>query len=285
MEILPSIILKTSRLDQSNCLEFEIFLSLLSFSIDYDPERSSINLSYRTIGKEMYDEQGFIKQFQEQIVRSCIQCQRNIAQNIMDCSLENGEKTFKKKDPRALREYDMSFLSNMRVFLVLIRTNAEYEEPSFIFHRFIYFPSTCFRIRCINQPFKLVSSPLTTYLTKKNVNRALWSGNGNNKQPSLMSGYICLDKSLRMLPIMENDPLANSVPLLGVWVFGLPTRVALEQPDDQLRFLSTTLQKFILNSAIQDNLYSLSNKTKSFLLALFSHDEHMHFYEVELVIS
>jgi hypothetical protein len=68
-----------------------------------------------------------------------------------------------------------------------------------------FFPNVEFRFYGI-RGLKIVSTPLSVRLTRE----------GGNQE--FTSGFVTLDSSKRVLPILCNDSHARRYPLVGIWV-------------------------------------------------------------------
>jgi hypothetical protein len=65
-------------------------------------------------------------------------------------------------------------------------------------------------------PIKLVASPLSRELTQ-------------GRSDKFRSGFLTMDSTRRLLPLLANDPSSLSFPLVGLWVSGVPREVCFNQ--------------------------------------------------------
>ena len=72
----------------------------------------------------------------------------------------------------------------------------------------ILYPAVSMQFTPIS-PLKLVSTPLSVRLTQ-------------NKREKFQAGYLTMDQSGRVLPLLPSDPLAYKYPIVGIWVTGVP---------------------------------------------------------------
>lgn len=192
-----------------------------------------------------------------------------------------------------LNPIDLIFLNNFRVFLY---TSNSKKKGRIGLTRLLYFPSLNFSIQMIQQPFKLVSTPLTHILTKKNpcnsgknssANSFITTSNssGRNKKTSIKFGFLTLDQNHRMCPLMASDPMALQVPLIGVWIFGINYP---KSGENEIKITSENyliwgiLAEFVKNQNLFEK-YAYDERRKNFFLACFSTEENPKFYEVELL--
>ena len=191
------------------------------FTIDYTYH----NVEHSDEAGSMFDDSEILYKFRNQLREASLNCTKELA------NLSPGSRTmdsitkFEGETGRevSFRANNLDFLHLMRIFFVLIRNSNKPRDKQLTFHKLIYFPNAAFKLNLIQQPFKLVGSPLTTYLTRKNSGEN--SSESKKRKSKTTFGFVSMDKNMRMLPIMPNDPLLDQVPLLGVWIFGLSTLV------------------------------------------------------------
>lgn len=172
----------------------------------------------------MFDDSEILYKFRNQLREASLHCMKELSNMSPGSGVTDSNNKFEGEVSRevSFKTNELDFLHLMRVFFVLIRNNNRPRDRQLTFHKLIYFPNATFKLNLIQQPFKLVGSPLTAYLTRKN---SVDGSEAKKKKSNMTFGFVSMDKNMRMLPIMPNDPLINQVPLLGVWIFGLPTLV------------------------------------------------------------
>lgn len=190
-----------------------------------------------------------------------------------------------------LHPLDLIYLYNFRLFLFCQKASS---KEKINLTSILSYPNLNFSIQLISQPFKLVSTPLTHILTKKNTtNGRNSSGNsfittsnsstGRNKNSNIKFGFLTMDQNHRICPLMASDPIALQVPLIGVWISGVmyPKAGFTGEKFDENYLIWGILAEFVKNQGLVEK-YVYDLKKNNFLLACFSNEESPKFYEVEL---
>lgn len=86
-------------------------------------------------------------------------------------------------------------------------------------HCYVFYPDLDYQVRQIKRPLKFVSNPLIKYLISNNPNSSLL--NESTLKKKFKWGFMSLDQNNRALVFMASDPLAQQVPLIGLWVYGV----------------------------------------------------------------
>lgn len=192
-----------------------------------------------------------------------------------------------------LNPLDLIYLYNFRMFLYIAEGQG---RDKMSMTRVLFFPALNYSIQMISQPFKLVSTPLTHILTKKNANSSgrnssansfmtMSNSSGRSKKSSMKFGFLTLDQNQRMCPLMASDPMALQVPLIGVWIFGVTYPKSNE---NEIKCMGENyliwgiLAEFVKNQQLLEK-FAYDEKKKNFFLACFSIEENPKFYEVELL--
>jgi len=196
-----------------------------------------------------------------------------------DFSMTSQDSDSSQTDTKTINSSDLIYLNMFRIFTFLIKSKNS-STAKYIAHRVLYFPNVSFKLSSIQQPFKLVSTPLATLVTKKqkcDINEPKQS-----KKAHIKFGFISLDANQRMLLFATSDPLASQIPLIGLWIYGINPQIELLNDDDpEKRVLQGILFEYI-NSTL-GNRYSFDKTKKTFLLAMFSPDDGAKYYETEFV--
>ncbi|UJR23846.1 hypothetical protein I4U23_026821 [Adineta vaga] len=133
-----------------------------------------------------------------------------------------------------------------------------------------------FNLLTLNNSFKLtpINAPCMQILPTALL-KSLSSSTGNSIYKNQAHfGYCSLDRMLRnkILLILENDPQACTLPLIGIWVSGIT--------DIQCSFVWAACLRFCMNSSLNQRLRS---ENEPFLLACYLSTSHgqCEFYEVK----
>ena len=242
------------------------------------------------VNLENQSESGFEQETRiiDSICRNCRIGSMSLLSNEDTFHTNNTDLTIPKQDHSpdsngntSLKSFDILYLNMFRIFNFILKTSDNESSSKYIAHRLLYFPNISFKLSSISQPFKLVSTPLAQMITRKIKPESL--GSKSHVRSDIKFGFISLDKSQRMLPLMTSDPFAAQIPLIGLWVHGLSRPVELLSEGDYERgVLMSILFEYINNSSL-NNRYSFNKDKKTFLIALFSPEEGSRFYEVEYV--
>ncbi len=203
-----------------------------------------------------------------------------------ECSNKENDSSFPQEldtsdlNAKLLRNSDLVFLNIFRVFAVIMKSEVM-NIVRYKVQKMIYFPNVSFQVSAIHQPFKLVSSPLTSMLTKRSNTQP--SSGKSYKKSSIKFGFLSVASSQRLLPLTASDPLCAQVPIIGLWVSGISSKLEnIEQNDEEINLLLGFMFEYINNTSIK-NRYSFDQERKTFLLLLFSTEEGSKFYETEFV--
>jgi len=203
-----------------------------------------------------------------------------------ECSNKGNDSSFPQEidtsdlNAKGLRNSDLVFLNIFRVFAVVMKSEVM-NIVRYKIQKTIYFPNVSFNIVGIHQPFKLVSSPLTSLLTQRPTNQP--SSGKAYKKPSIKFGFLSLSSNQRLLPLMASDPLCAQVPVIGLWISGISANLeAIEQNEEEKNLLLGFMFEYINNTSIK-NRYSFDHERKTFLVLLFPIEEKAQFYEAEFV--
>lgn len=199
-------------------------------------------------------------------------------QNLDSCAFTGDAKDQIRNLTMPLNILDMIYLNNFRVQIAIQRASSK--ENAYKVHRYIYFPNISFYMQQISQPFKLVSTPLTNILAKKYKKPP--NSSEKKKKRGLKVGFLTLDQNQRILPFMASDPLAQQVPLIGIWTYGLKQQA--NESIDYRYAIWSILVEFTKNKQIFQR-FSYDDIKKRFLLVMFNQDETPNFYEIEIIDS
>lgn len=213
----------------------------------------------------------------------CKKCRMGALALLSQESLFNQKNTdfsapFQETDHGALTSSDLVYLNMFRIFTFLFKTKIS-NTSRYIAQRLLYFPNVSFKIACIQQPFKLVATPLNNLVTKRSKS----DPSGSGKKPNIKFGFVSLDANQRMLFFMTSDPLAAQIPLIGLWVYGINPHIDMLDDESQEKNVLQGILFEYINSTLK-NRYSFDKVRKTFLLAIFSPEEGAKYYEVEFVI-
>jgi len=196
-----------------------------------------------------------------------------------DFSMLSQDSDSSQSDTRAINTSDLIYLNMFRIFTFLIKTKNS-SSAKYMAHRVLYFPNVSFKLSSIQQPFKLVSTPLATLVTKKQ--KSDLNEPRQSKKAHIKFGFISLDANQRMLLFATSDPLASQIPLIGLWIYGINPQLELLNDDDpEKRVLQGILFEYI--NCTLGNRYSFDKTRKTFLLAMFSPEDTARYYETEFV--
>lgn len=216
-----------------------------------------------------------------------------ILKKLSDFSLSEAHPIYDCELFLDLNPLDLIYLYNFRMFLYI---SASQERDKMSMTRVLFYPALNYSIQMISQPFKLVSTPLTHILTKRNTNSSgrnssansfmtTSNSSGRSKKSGMKFGFLTLDQNQRMCPLMASDPMALQVPLIGVWIFGVTYPKSNE---NEIKYMGENyliwgiLAEFVKNQQLMEK-FAYDEKKKNFFLACFSLEENPKFYEVELL--
>ncbi|OMJ86511.1 hypothetical protein SteCoe_12006 [Stentor coeruleus] len=132
----------------------------------------------------------------------------------------------------------------------------------------ILYPSVSFQFTPISQ-IKLVSTPLSVKLIQ---NKTI-----QNKREKFQEGYLTMDQTGRVLPMLPSDPLAYKYPIVGIWVSNIPESQNHKAYPIMHPLVWANCIQFIENTNIKDKI-SPSLENNSFLFLHFASKP--KFYEV-----
>jgi len=107
-----------------------------------------------------------------------------------DFSMLSQDSDSSQSDTRAINTSDLIYLNMFRIFTFLIKAKNS-SSAKYMAHRVLYFPNVSFKLSSIQQPFKLVSTPLATLVTKKQ--KSDLNEPRQSKKAHIKFGFISLD--------------------------------------------------------------------------------------------
>lgn len=192
----------------------------------------------------------------------------------LDNSLLPQEVDSSQMNLKMLRNSDLVYLNLFRILTVIMKAETP-QMTRYKIQKLVYFPNVSFILNALHSPFKLVNSPLVTMLTKK-------SSSQPPKRPAIKFGFLSLAANQRLLPLAASDPLCTQVPIIGLWIHGINSKIeSIEKSEEEKNLLVAFLFEYINNPAIKSR-YSFDSEKKTFLLLCFAEDS-SKFYEVEFV--
>lgn len=152
---------------------------------------------------------------------------------------------------------DLLYLTQFRIAVVV-------EEAKKV-NAFVYFPTLDFELQQIKQPNKLVDTPLTRIITR--------SSSSKQKKLHFKFGFLTIDQSNRILPLMAQDPIVHQLPLIGVWVY---------TNDPEHNFLSSSKHLLwgLLTEFVIAKMSAKISQDSAFLFTLFQNGS--FFFDVNL---
>ena len=173
------------------------------------------------------------------------------------------EKMMKSIERRITREQSIEPLDICRTLLIFA---ADKTSSKLQIKCEILYPSISFQFSPISS-LKLVSTPLSVKLTQ-------------NKRDKFQAGYLTMDQSGRVLPLLPSDPLAYKYPIVGIWVAGIPESQNVKACPIMHPLVWANCVQYIENSSIKDKI-SPSLEENAFLFLHFSTKP--KFYEASTV--
>lgn len=162
------------------------------------------------------------------------------------------EKMMKSIERRIAREQCIEPLDICRTLLIFA---ADKNSQRLQIKCEILYPSISFQFTPISS-LKLVSTPLSVKLTQ-------------NKKDKFQAGYLTMDQSGRVLPLLPSDPLAYKYPIVGIWVSGIPESQNIKACPIMHPLVWANCVQYIENTNIKDKI-SPSLEENSFLFLHFS---------------
>jgi hypothetical protein len=162
------------------------------------------------------------------------------------------EKMMKSIERRISREQCIEPLDICRTLLIFAADKA---SAKLQIKCEILYPSISFQFTPIS-PLKLVSTPLSVKLTQ-------------NKRDKFQAGYLTMDQSGRVLPLLPSDPLAYKYPIVGIWVSGIPESQNSKACPIMHPLVWANCVQYIENTNIKDKI-SPSLEENAFLFLHFS---------------
>lgn len=265
--------------------EKKFIIDEISYSLEeseenyYDVNKYPLLLVTSPLPDASYEENFELESEMGLIEDLCKKCRMGAFALLSQESLFNQKNTdfsapFQDTDHGALTSSDLVYLNMFRIFTFLFKTKIS-NTSRYIAQRLLYFPNVSFKIACIQQPFKLVATPLNNLVTKR-------SKGESGKKPNIKFGFVSLDANQRMLFFTTSDPLAAQIPLIGLWVYGINPHLDLLDDESQEKNVLQGILFEYINSTMK-NRYSFDKIRKTFLLALFSPEDNPKYYEVEFV--
>ena len=177
--------------------------------------------------------------------------------------LKSDEKTFDKMmksiERHIIRE---QFIEPLDICRTLIIFAADKNTEKLQIKCEILYPAISLQFTPICS-LKLVSTPLSVKLTQ-------------NKREKFQAGYLTMDQSGRVLPLLPSDPLAYKYPIVGIWVTGIPESQNSKAFPIMHPLVWANCVQFIENTNIKDKI-SPSLEDNCFLFLHFSNKP--KFYE------
>lgn len=178
--------------------------------------------------------------------------------------LRSDEKTFDKMmksiERHIVRE---QFIEPLDICRTLVMFAADKNSEKLQLKCEILYPAVSLQFTPINS-LKLVSTPLSVKLTQ-------------NKREKFQAGYLTMDQSGRVLPLLPSDPLAYKYPIVGIWVTGIPETQSSKACPIMHPLVWANCVQFLENFNIKDKI-SPSLEDNCFLFLHFSTKP--KFYEV-----
>lgn len=109
----------------------------------------------------------------------------------------------------------------------------------------ILYPSVSFQFTPIS-PLKLVSTPLSVKLIQNKPTQ--------NKREKFQAGYLTMDQTGRVLPMLPSDPLAYKYPIVGIWVTNIPESQNIKACPIMHPLVWANCVQFIENTNIKDKI-------------------------------
>ncbi|KAM3143151.1 hypothetical protein pb186bvf_004737 [Paramecium bursaria] len=157
------------------------------------------------------------------------------------------------------------------MFLNLFRISLFAHQQSIT--TFIYYPSVQFKLQQIKQSNKFVETPLTRMITKSRS-----QSSQKKDRVQYKYGFLTLDQSNRILPLMAEDPLFLQVPLIGAWIY---SNDQYDDPQNKRWLVWAILTEYLTCKQIKQRI-SKDNFDK-FLYIQFQKNQSPMFYEVSLL--
>jgi len=132
---------------------------------------------------------------------------RRIADREVQAAIEATHHTLGRRSERSVSPEALHY------FRLLGAYNKSAEEVTLSLQ--LVYPHCVFTLQALSKKVRLVASPLAEELVRR-------------PGSDIRSGLLTMDQQLRVLPLLSNDPLVLSCPLVGVWVAGdLPSDARL----------------------------------------------------------
>lgn len=166
---------------------------------------------------------------------------RRIADREIEAAIDATKQTIGKRSERPPSP-EASY------FIRLLGAYSKSEDEVTLSMRLVY-PHCAFTLQTLSKKVQLVASPLAKELVLKSAS-------------GYRSGLLTMDQQLRVLPLLANDPLVLSCPLVGVWAKGLDD--PLYDSDARLWAICT---QYVTHPQI---LQRIGNDSNSFLVLDFT---------------
>lgn len=167
------------------------------------------------------------------------------------------EKMMKSIERHIIREQFLEPLDICRTLLIFAadKISQKLQIKCEILH-----PSISFQFTPIS-PLKLVSTPLSVRLTQNKPTQ--------NKREKFQAGYLTMDQTGRVLPMLPSDPLAYKYPIVGIWVTNIPESQNIKACPIMHPLVWANCVQFIENTNIKDKI-SPCLEDNSFLFLNFA---------------
>ena len=162
------------------------------------------------------------------------------------------DKMMKSIERHVVRE---QFLEPLDICRTLVLFAADKASDKLQVKCEILYPAVSLQFTPIG-PLKLVSTPLSVKLTQ-------------NKRDKFQAGYLTMDQSGRVLPLLPSDPLAYKYPIVGIWVTGIPESQGSKACPIMHPLVWANCVQFLENTNIKDKI-SPSLEENCFLFLHFA---------------
>lgn len=170
--------------------------------------------------------------------------------------LKSDEKTYEKMMKSIQRHVVREqFIEPLDICRTLVLFGAETSTQKLQIKCEILYAAVSLQFTPISS-LKLVSTPLSVKLTQ-------------NKRDKFQAGYLTMDQSGRVLPLLPSDPLSYKYPIVGIWVTGIPESQNSKACPIMHPLVWANCVQFIENANIKDKI-SPCLEENSFLFLHFA---------------
>ncbi|CAK70386.1 unnamed protein product (macronuclear) [Paramecium tetraurelia] len=135
---------------------------------------------------------------------------------------------------------------------------------------FLHYPSVKFRLQEIRHTNKFVETPLTKMITKSRSSQ-------KKEKVQYKFGFLSLDQSNRIFPLMIQDPLIFQLPLIGTWLY---SNDPYDEPLNNRQYIWTMLTEYICSPYITRRI--CKDQYDQFLFIQFQKNQSPQFFEVSI---